>query len=478
MNDRELMFLSAHEQRRLIAEKAISSVEMVEASYRRITELEPQLNAFITLDEEGALSAARKADEQLAKGKNLGVLHGVPIAVKDLEVTKGLRTTLGSTFFKNWIPDYDSVAVERLRATGAVILGKTNTPEFGNREETFTDIAATCNNPWDPSRMPGGSSGGTASAIAAGMCSIGTGSDGGGSVRLPASFCGIFGHKPTHGRIPRYGGQAKPAYNSAGTSGPMSNDVRDSAILNQALSGFDVRDPGSIKTAVPDYLIELEDGVDQMRIGTTMTLGISDVNDDVATAVENSWTAFSELGANVEKLAIAFDPIPREAWWTLWTAGQVAMYGHLADERPEDLMPYTLEMIEHGRTLTGADVSLALRNVQNLQLQLHQVFQEYDLILAPTNAAVAWPHLQPPEKIGSEINQDEMAGINYGAIPFTMVFNSSFNPASSIPCGFGEAGMPVGLQIIGGYDDDATVLRASRAFEQVRPWIGDRPSIS
>ena len=478
MNDRELMFLSAHEQRRLIAEKAISSVEMVEASYRRITELEPQLNAFITLDEEGALSAARKADEQMAKGKNLGVLHGVPIAVKDLEVTKGLRTTLGSTFFKNWIPDYDSVAVERLRATGAVILGKTNTPEFGNREETFTDIAATCNNPWDPSRMPGGSSGGTASAIAAGMCSIGTGSDGGGSVRLPASFCGIFGHKPTHGRIPRYGGQAKPAYNSAGTSGPMSNDVRDSAILNQALSGFDVRDPGSIKTAVPDYLTELEDGVDQMRIGTTMTLGISDVNDDVATAVENSWAAFSELGANVEKLAIAFDPIPREAWWTLWTAGQVAMYGHLADERPEDLMPYTLEMIEHGRTLTGADVSLALRNVQNLQLQLHQVFQEYDLILAPTNAAVAWPHLQPPEKIGSEINQDEMAGINYGAIPFTMVFNSSFNPASSIPCGFGEAGMPVGLQIIGGYDDDATVLRASRAFEQVRPWIGDRPSIS
>ena len=478
MNDRELMFLSAHEQRRLIAEKAISSVEMVEASYRRITELEPQLNAFITLDEEGALSAARKADEQLAKGKNLGVLHGVPIAVKDLEVTKGLRTTLGSTFFKNWIPDYDSVAVERLRATGAVILGKTNTPEFGNREETFTDIAATCNNPWDPSRMPGGSSGGTASAIAAGMCSIGTGSDGGGSVRLPASFCGIFGHKPTHGRIPRYGGQAKPAYNSAGTSGPMSNDVRGSAILNQALSGFDVRDPGSIKTAVPDYLTELEDGVDQMRIGTTMTLGISDVNDDVATAVENSWTAFSELGANVEKLAIAFDPIPREAWWTLWTAGQVAMYGHLADERPEDLMPYTLEMIEHGRTLTGADVSLALRNVQNLQLQLHQVFQEYDLILAPTNAAVAWPHLQPPEKIGSEINQDEMAGINYGAFPFTMVFNSSFNPASSIPCGFGEAGMPVGLQIIGGYDDDATVLRASRAFEQVRPWIGDRPSIS
>jgi aspartyl-tRNA(Asn)/glutamyl-tRNA(Gln) amidotransferase subunit A len=258
----------------------------------------------------------------------------------------------------------------------------------------------------------------------------------------------------------------------------MSNDVRDSVILNQALSGFDPRDPGSVKAPVPDYLVGLEDGVDGMRIGTTMTLGISDVNDDVAGAVEASWSAFSELGARVEPIDIKFDPIPKEAWWTLWTAGQVAMYGHLADERPEDLMPYTLEMIEHGRTLTGADVSVALRNVQNLQLKMHQLFEEYDLILAPTNAAVAWPHLEPPEEIGSSANDDEMAGISYGAIPFTMIFNSSFNPAASIPCGFGEGGMPVGLQIVGGYDDDAKVFTASRAFEVARPWIGSRPGVS
>ncbi len=478
MTDRDLMFLPAHRQRQMIIDREISSVEMTEASLRRITELEPRLHAFITLDEKDALASAKKADAHLAAGNEPGVLHGVPIAVKDLEVTKGLRTTLGSTFFKDWVPDYDSIVVERLRATGAIILGKTNTPEFGNREETFSNVAPTCNNPWDITRMPGGSSGGTAAAIASGMCSIGTGSDGGGSVRLPASFCGIFGHKPTHGRIPRFGGQAKPAYNSAGTSGPMSNNVRDSAILNQALSGFDKRDPGSVKTPVPDYLSQLEDGVAGMRIATTMTLGIADVNDDVATAVEEAWSAFSGLGANVEPLDIKFNPVPKEAWWTLWTAGQVAMYGHLADERPEDLMPYTLEMIEHGRTVSGADVAVALRNVQNLQLQLHQLFEEYDLILAPTNAAVAWPHQQPPENIGSSANQNEMAGISYGAIPFTMIFNSSFNPAASIPCGFGENGMPVGLQIIGGYDDDAAVFRASRAFEQARPWIGNRPTVS
>ena len=215
-----------------------------------------------------------------------------------------------------------------------------------------------------------------------------------------------------------------------------------------------------------------------MRIGTTMTLGISDVNDDVAEMVEASWSAFSELGARIKPLDIEFDPIPKDAWWTLGTAGQVAMYGYLADERPEDLMPYTLEMIEHGRTLTGADVAVALRNVQNLQLKLHLLFEEFDLVLAPTNAAVAWPHLQPPEEIGSSPNDDAMAGINYGAIPFTMIFNSSFNPAASIPCGFGEGGMPVGLQLIGDYDEDATVLRASRAFEKARPWVGARPAVS
>ena len=170
MNDRDLMFLPAHAQRQMIVDGEISSVEMTEASLRRIKELEPRLNAFITLDEDGAMSSAKSADAHLAAGEEAGALHGVPIAVKDLEVTKNLRTTLGSSFFKDWVPDYDSVAVERLRATGAVILGKTNTPEFGNREETFSNLAPTCNNPWDTTRMPGGSSGGTAAAIVSGMC--------------------------------------------------------------------------------------------------------------------------------------------------------------------------------------------------------------------------------------------------------------------------------------------------------------------
>ena len=203
MNDRDLMFLPAHEQRRMIIDKEISSVELVEASFRRIDELDSQLNAFVTPDPEGALAAAAECDRKLAAGDEPGSLHGVPICVKDLELTEGLRTALGCSAFVDWVPDFDSAVVERLRTTDAVILGKTNTPEFGNSAETFTDIFPTANNPWDVTRHPGGSSGGTSAAIASGMCSLGTGTDGGGSVRLPASFTGIFGHKPTHGRTPR-----------------------------------------------------------------------------------------------------------------------------------------------------------------------------------------------------------------------------------------------------------------------------------
>ena len=186
MNDRELMYLPAHEQRQMILEGSISSVEITEAALRRVRLLD--LNSFITVDEEGALRRATQADKELASNEYLGIFHGVPVSIKDLEVTNGLKTTLGSGIFRDWIPSYDSIVVERVRESGAVILGKTNTPEFGNREETFTNFFASCNNPWDKKKIPGGSSGGAAVSIAAGMCAIATGTDGGGSVRLPAAF--------------------------------------------------------------------------------------------------------------------------------------------------------------------------------------------------------------------------------------------------------------------------------------------------
>ena len=478
MNDRELMYLPAYEQRKMLIEKTISSVEITEAALRRVKLLDSDLNSFITLDEEGALRRAAEADKDIAEKKKLGVFHGVPVSIKDLELTNGLKTTLGSRIFSDWVPDYDSIVVERVRESGAVIIGKTNTPEFGNKEETFTKFFPACNNPWDKNKIPGGSSGGAAVSVSAGMCSIATGTDGGGSVRLPAAFCGIFGHKPTQGRVPRFGGQGKPSFNTTSTSGPMANDVRDGALMLQVMSGFDKRDPGSLRSEPDDFIASLEDGIDGLKVGVSQTLGFAVIDDDVMDSIEQSAKIFEKLGAKVTNVPLKLDPPPSEYWWTIWTAGQVAMYAHLAEEYPGELMPYTLEMIEHGYTVTGADYARALRQAEELRLKMADYFNDYDLLLTPVTSVTAWEHLSPPTQIGHAIYKDKYAGISYGAIPFTMAFNISWNPAASIPCGFGADKMPIGLQIVADLNKDALVMRASRAFEQAKPWTHLRPPVS
>ncbi len=476
MNDRDLMLLPAHEQRQMIIDKQISSVELTQASLRRIAELDSKLNAFVTLDAYGALTAAAECDRKLADGAEPAPLHGIPICVKDLELTNGLRTTLGCSAFADWVPDFDSSVVERLRAADAVILGKTNTPEFGNSGETYTDIFPSAKNPWDVQRHPGGSSGGTSAAIASGMCSLGTGTDGGGSVRLPAAFTGIFGHKPTHGRTPRYGGRSMPSYNCTSTSGPMSQDVRSSAIMHMAISGHDARDPGSLNTPVPDCITELEDGINGMTIGFSMDLGYAYLNDDVAQVTEEALKGLEDAGATVKAVEINFDPVPATYWWTIWTAGQVAMYGHLAEDPNIKLTEYTMEMVNAGYSVTGADYASALRQAEVHRVQVAQLFDEIDLLVTPTTAIEAWPHRQTPMELGGHKLEEGIA--NPSAIPFTALWNILWNPAASVPCGFSDSGMPLGLQIIGAINDDPSVFRAARAFELTRPWTSKRPVVS
>ena len=476
MNDRDLMYLPADEQRAMLARREMSSAELTQAALRRIDALDAQLNAFITVDAAGSMAAAEAADARLADGDDARPLEGVPICVKDLELTAGLKTTLGCAEFADWVPDYDSIVVERLRAAGAVILGKTNTPEFGNSAETYTDFFPEARNPWDTARHPGGSSGGTSAAIASGMCSLGTGSDGGGSVRLPAAFTGIFGHKPTHGRVPRYGGRSQPSYNCTSTTGPMSQDVRASAIMHAVISGYDPRDPGSLSSPVPDCLSGLEDGIDGMRIAYSPDLGYANVDDDVATSCESALAAFTDAGASVKQVEVTFDVIPATYWWTIWTAGQVAMYGALADDPRVKLTDYTMEMVNAGRSVTGADYARALRQAQVHRVQMDALFSEYDLLVTPTTATVAWPHRQPPKTLGGVPVEKGIA--NPSAVPFTALWNILWNPAASVPCGFGQSGMPIGLQLIGAHDDDPTVFRASRAFERERPWTETRPQVS
>ncbi len=476
MNDRDLMFLPAHEQRQMVLDGELSSVELTEAALRRVAELDSQLNAFVTLDNEGALAAAAECDQMLANGEEPGTLHGVPIGVKDLEVTDGLRTTFGCAAFADWVPDFDSAVVGRLRAANAVILGKTNTPEFGNSAETFTDIFPSSNNPWDVTRHPGGSSGGTSAAIASGMCSLGTGSDGGGSVRLPAAFTGIFGHKPTHGRTPRFGGRSMPSYNCTSTSGTMSQDVRSSALMHMVISGHDPRDPGSLKNPVPDCITGLEDGIAGLKIGFSMDLGYAYVNDDVARVTEEALKGLEDAGASVSSVDISFDPVPASYWWTIWTAGQVAMYGHLAEDPDVSLTDYTMEMVNAGYGVTGADYAVALRQAEVHRIQVGQLFDEFDLLVTPTTAIEAWPHRQTPMELGGHRLEEGIA--NPSAIPFTALWNILWNPAASVPCGFSDSGLPLGLQIIGPVDDDPTVFRACRAYELARPWTSNRPPVS
>jgi len=258
----------------------------------------------------------------------------------------------------------------------------------------------------------------------------------------------------------------------------MSWDVRDSAIMTGVMAGYDRRDPASLRTAVPDYLTTLEDGVEGLRIGITMDLGYGTVQPDIEYAITSAGKSFESLGAKVEEAPLKLDPPPREYWWALWTGNQVAMYGHLLDEHEDDLMPYTVEMIRHGLTLSAADYSKALRQAEMLRVELAEYFEEFDLLLLPTTAATAWPHLNPPKSIGGQGAEGAYGEIRYDTIPFTMVFNISWNPAASVPCGFDADGMPIGLQVVGDIDDDATVFRASRAFEQARPWTGVRPGVS
>ena len=265
--DQDLAFAPATELRDLIAAKQITSVELTELYLSRIESLDGRLNSYLTLTPEIALAQAKRADEATAMGESLGPLHGVPISIKDLEMTRGVRTTSGSLVFRDRIPDEDSIVVERVLDAGAVMLGKTNTPEFGHRGTTENLLGPPCRNPWNTDYTPGGSSGGAAAGLVAGLCAISTGSDGGGSIRIPASFCGLYGIKPTQGRVPRYAGRGGQAIaNQLSQPGPVTRTVRDAATLLQTLAGWDARDVSSLRTPPGDYTAALERDISGLRI--------------------------------------------------------------------------------------------------------------------------------------------------------------------------------------------------------------------
>ena len=468
----ELAFMSAVELAQNIRNKKVSSLEATENFFQRIDQLDSQLHSYLTLCRDQALADARAADAAVQEGTKLGPLHGVPISIKDLETTKGVVTTMGSAIFKDRVPDMDSIVVERIKAAGAVILGKTNTPEFGQSGTTENKLGEPCRNPWNTDRTPGGSSGGAAAALAAGLCTLSMGTDGGGSVRIPASFTGLFGIKPTQGRVPRFGGYGRPSANHFSQSGPITRTVADSALLLQVIAGPDTRDITSIRETAPDFSANLSSGVSDMRLAWSSDLGYAAVDPEVVDITKQAAMKFIGLGANIDDAKLKLED-PFETFWNIFSTAAYTSYGHLLEEHRNDLSDIGLMSIEHGQQTTGADMSRAIYEVDRLGRRMEEFFDNFDLLLTPTMAVPAFPIDQRPSVIGGK-TVDPF----WGFLPFTYPINISGQTAASIPCGYSSDGMPIGLHIIGPKGSEAKVLQACAAFEAANPWAGDRPGVS
>ena len=473
MTDSDLAFAPALEVRDLIAAKQVSPVEITELYLRRIESLDPQLNSYLTVTADEAMDAARSAEAAITRGEQLGPLHGVPISIKDLESTNGIRTTGGSLIYKDLVPTEDSVVVERVLGAGAVILGKTNTPEFGLLGRTENLLGEPCRNPWNTERTAGGSSGGAGAAVVAGLCSLATGSDGGGSIRIPACFTGTYGIKPTQGRIPHYSGSAAPAVtNHFSQSGPMSRTVRDSALLLQVLAGHDSRHPDSMRDQPADYLAAAERDIKGLHVAWSPDFGYAPVDVEVAEVAGQAARAFEDLGCSVEDSDLTLDS-PFDAFWALFSAVSLARRPGVLEEHAGELTDYARSCYGRGSKVTGAEYASALGKMDLLKEQFANLFDSCDLLLSPTTAATAFPHGEPPKAIGGE-----PVDWFWGYLPHTYPINMIGHPAASIPCGFSSEGLPVGLHIIGRKGDEATVIAASAAFEQARPWAQHRPPVS
>ena len=459
----ELAFTPVHELIHLIHTRQLSPREVVEAFLERIARLNPDLNAYLTVAEEEARRAAAEAEAAAARTDRLPLLSGIPVAVKDLEFTKGLRTTGGSLAYREFVPREDSVVVERLRRAGAIILGKTNTPEFGSYGQTWNRLSDDCRTPWDRSRTSGGSSGGSAAAVAAGLAPFATGTDGAGSIRAPAAFCGVYGFKPSFGRIPMYGGFLGLPLHTC--PGPLARSVRDAAVMLSVLCGHDPRDPNSSRQAPPDFVGEIEGPLPSLRVAWSPDLGFAHVDPEVRRLAESAARHFEALGCRLEAASPPVDVDLFEIADPVRNADKYAAWGHLLKTCPDDLTPYVRSVLERGSRVTGEEYSNSLRELERINARMTDFFERYDLLATPTTPVPAYPVRQPPQTInGFEVPHYASTTL------LTILWNLTGQPAASLPCGLTEQGLPVGLQLIGRCGDDLGVLQASRAFEKARPW--------
>lgn len=457
----EIAYLTVRELGARYAGKELSPRDVLAASMARIDAFEAQVNAFAFIDREGAEAAAAESEARWMKGEPLGPLDGVPATVKDIMYVKGCITTYGSRVLAlNEPATEDSPPVARLREAGAVLLGMTNTPEIGWKGHTDSPAHGITRNPWNLERTPGGSSGGAAVAAAMGIAPLNIGTDGGGSIRIPASFSGLFGIKATSGRVPAW---PASAFGSLAHTGPITRTVEDGALMLNALARPDSRDWLALAPDGVNYATAMEGGIRGLRVAYSPGLGYLNVDDDVAALVRAAAEGFAALGAEVEEIDPGF-PDPRRARETMWWAGAAYRTRHLTADQRAMLDPGLREVVDKkAAALTLTDYMEAMQARAELGIAMSRFHDRYDLLLTPATPFAAY--------LADHANVDEATKQRWAERPaFTFPFNMTGQPAVSVPCGMTPDGLPAGLQIVGRMHDDVTVMRAARAFEAAHPW--------
>jgi len=474
MNKEDICYMSAYDIREKIKTQELTSLEITEIIIERIEKVNPKINAYCTPTFDLARKMAKSADDSVRNGEKLGLLNGIPTSIKDLMQTKGIRTTYGSKLYEDFIPEQDDIVVQRLKEAGIVILGKTNTPEFGHMALTNNKVFGETMNPWDLEKNSGGSSGGAAAAVAAGLGSLALGSDGGGSIRVPSSLCGVYGLKPTYGRIPSYP-RIGIAFTSMDHYGPIVRFVKDAALMLNVMKGNHPADGNSFPDDTIDYVEILNDKPKKLKIGYSINLGFfKALDNEVKENIIDNINKFEEFNWEVEEVKIKIKN-PELAMKSLVSIGYAYDLQKEFNKRPEDLSPDLIATIRLG--LDNDPISIGKANEQRKRIYevLYQYFKNYDILITPTTPCPAFK----PEYLDTGtnypiINNKALSIITW--VSFTYPFNMNGLPAASIPSGWNSSGLPIGMQIVGKRFDEKTVLQVSKAFEDIAPWQEKRPN--
>jgi len=467
----DLCFLTACELARRIRAKQDSASEVVEAHLAQIARVNPRVNAIVTLLAEPAMEQARAADEALARGEQVGPLHGLPVVHKDLTFTKGIRTTFGSLLMKDFIPDHDALIVERLKRAGAITIGKTNVPEFGAGSQTYNEVFGATLNPYDVTKTCGGSSGGAAVALACGMVPIADGSDMGGSLRNPANFCNVVGLRPSPGRVPVW--PAQLGWSPLAVDGPMARTVQDTALMLGVIAGPDTRSPIAIAEPGESVARPLVRDFRGVRVAWSRDLGGLPVDPRVTAALEAQRPVFASLGCVIDDGEPDFtDADDVFKTWRAWCFE--SMLGGLPEEQRAVVKQTVVAEIDTGRRLTGPQLARAERQRTALYHRVRQFMETHEFLILPVNQV---PPFDVRQRYVTEINGVAMdTYIDWMRSCYFVSITGL--PAISVPCGFTPAGLPVGVQIVGRHQDDRGVLQLAYAFEQATGFWKRRPPVA